>query len=296
MVTKVAVIGASGVLGRQLISRFQKAGRAVRAIARTTDDLQELMQGESEALAFDLLIHPRSLLKQYLKGCDVVIHAATALPSPLDASPNWTVNNRLRMEGTCNLIESAWRAGVGLYLQLSETNAYVNGREEWLDESAAFDIAPRKAVQTLAVAEMERQVRGASQVGLDWAILRVGTLLGSGTFQDDFITRLRRGGEKVPGDGRHFISPVHVADAAEAFVLASQKRRNERIFNIVDEPVRFGDYADQMADRLRATRPTRDLSCPPPSSHRCSNELAKRELGWTPHLGFYKRQGAVSIG
>lgn len=235
-------------------------------------------------------------MTQYLKGCDAVVHAATAVPPRWEEPKDWEVNNRLRMEGTSKLIEAAWRAGVSFYLQLSETRAYVNGRDGWLGESTAFDIVPKKAVFTLAVADMERRVREVSKHGMDWAILRVGSLIGPGTSQDDLTHRLRREEEIVPGDGAHFISPVHVTDAAEAFVKASQKHPREKILNIVDEPVHYGDYVDLLADRLRVGRPIRDLTSSSPSSHRCSNDMARRELDWVPQFGFYKPRHAPAVG
>ena len=80
MKTKVAVVGASGVLGLNLISQFQQAGRAVRALVRNPEKVKWLLSGESESLWCDLLAIPRSLLAEQLKGCDVVIHAATEIP------------------------------------------------------------------------------------------------------------------------------------------------------------------------------------------------------------------------
>lgn len=61
MVIKVAIIGASGVFGKVLISQFQKAGRAVRAISRNPNKIRDFLGEGSEALAFDLLNHPGSL-------------------------------------------------------------------------------------------------------------------------------------------------------------------------------------------------------------------------------------------
>ena len=296
MVIKIAIVGATGTLGRELVSQFQKNGRAVRALVRTPDKLAGRLTGESEAVSCDLLTVPQSLLTQYLKGCDVVIHAATELPPRPNEQrgSEWEINNRLRMEGTFKLIESSWRAGIELYLQSSVVSAYINGGDRWLDEGTPIDILPGRVMETLAVADMERRVREIPPQ-IRWAILRCGTLVGPGTAQDRLIGKLRRGEEVVAGDGSHFISPVHVADAASAFVQASRVKRNRAVFNIVDEPLRYGVYVDGLADRERLPRPRREGLLPKPVSHRCSNEAARKELGWFPWRSFYSPE-ALAVG
>jgi nucleoside-diphosphate-sugar epimerase len=287
MKIKVAILGASGVLGRNLITGFQRAGRNVRALVRNPDKVQDLLEKGSEALTVNLLTIPRSLLVEYLKGCDVVIHAATAIPPYGKDSRAWELNNRLRTEGTEKLIETAWRAGVSLYLQQSTVTAYIDGGDKWQDESASYDIMPSRVVETLAVADMERRVREIPRKLMRWGILRLGLFVGAGTPQDLLVERLYEGSEEISGDGNHFISPVHVEDAAEAFVRATQTDFGIKILNIVDEPLRYGDYVDGLADLLEVSRPRRNLVLPKPSSHRCSNEAAGRELDWAPKRDLY---------
>jgi nucleoside-diphosphate-sugar epimerase len=297
MKIKVAVVGASGVLGRNLVSLFQREGRAVRALVRFPENIKGLLADDSEALPCDLLKIPDSLLTEYLKGCDVAIHAASALPSrPYEKrGSEWELNNRLRMEGTSKLIEAARRAGVGLYLQQSVVSVYVNGDDRWLDESASFDILPHRVVETLAVADMERRVKEINPRTMGWAILRGGTFVGPGTEQERLIGRIRRMEETVEGEGSHFFSPVHVEDMARAFVKAACVKPRGGIYNVVDEPLRYGDYVDYLADRERAARPKRVRSVTKFASQRCSNEAARKQLGWFPIRSFYSPE-VIAIG
>jgi nucleoside-diphosphate-sugar epimerase len=287
MKIKVAIVGASGALGLNLIAQFQQAGRAVRALVRNQKKVKWLLQGESEALWCDLLAIPPSLLTEQLKGCDVVVHAATEIPLQAQHAKDWETNNRLRMEGTSRLIDSSLRAGVRLYLQTGVVSAYVHGGDKWLDETTPFDIIPTRAVETLAVADMERRVREIPSDKLNWAILRLGNLIGPGTLQDLLIRDLWAGKVLMPGDGSHFLSPVSVVDAAEAFVKASQRFVRQRVFNVVDEPIRYNEYLELLSDRLGAPRPQREWSARKALSHRCSNETARKELGWVPGWGLH---------
>jgi nucleoside-diphosphate-sugar epimerase len=285
MKLKIAIVGATGALGRQLVARFQESGRDVRALVRMPGLLEGLLSRDSEALPCDLLHTPGSLLAEYLKGCDAVIHAATQEPLHPRDGRDWEPANRLRMEGTSRLIEAALRAGVGFYLQQGTVSAYVDGGEHWLDEETPFDILPARAVMTLAVADMERRVREIPSRVMNWAILRIGRLRGPGTPEEGLARELEEGKAVVPGSGSHFISPVHVADAASAFVGAVRRRPRQKTLNIVDEPIRYGDYLDLLAGRLGLPRPPRDLSQAKHLSHRCSNGAAREELNWTPLWG-----------
>jgi nucleoside-diphosphate-sugar epimerase len=295
MKNKIAVIGATGTLGCQLVARFQESGRAVRALAPTPEKLRGILFGESEALACDLLKTPGSLLTEYLKGCDVVIHLATQLPLRPREAKDWEPTNRLRMEGTSRLIEASLRAGVGYYLQKGTVSAYIDGGDRWLDEETPFDILPARTVMTLAVADMERRVREIPSGRMGWAILRIGQLRGTGTKETVLDRELEEGRLSVPGDGSHYLSPVHVADAASAFVMAAQKKPRQIALNIVEEPLRYGDYLDLLAERQGWGRPPRDLSHEKNLSHRCSNAAAVKALGWTPRWGI-QVQRKLAVG
>jgi len=226
-------------------------------------------------------------LTEYLKGCDVVIHAATQLPLRAREIRDWEPTNRLRMEGTSRLIEAALRAGVGYYIQQSTVSAYINGGEQWLDENTPFDISPARAVMTLAVADMERRVREIPVQEMQWSILRIGQLVGPGTTEVSLARDLEEGRAVVSGNGKHFFSPVHIVDAASAFVQAARRRIGQRVLNITDEPIRFGDYLDHLADRLRVTRPHRDPTQAKVLSQRCTNEAARKALDWVPYWGLH---------
>ncbi len=98
---------------------------------------------------------------------------------------------------------------------------------------------------------------------------------------------LNKGSPAVSCDGRNFFSPVHVADMAEAVLLALQRAPAGAVFNICDEPLRWGEYLDRLADLLGVPLPPRDpaRACPP--SWRCSNYAARTELTWEPTHGIW---------
>ncbi len=134
---------------------------------------------------------------------------------------------------------------------------------------------------------MEGMVRSTPLDQLEWCILRGGTFVGPGTFQERTAARLLSGMQKVPCDGHNFVSLVHLKDMASACALALKQSAAGAILNINAEPLRQGVYYDRLALSVGGALPERDLEQPCPPSFRCSNQAAKRILGWEPVHGLY---------
>lgn len=283
---RIFIAGATGVLGRSLVPLLLHQGHTVLALVRSPEKAPvaagvELSQG-------DLLSEEtKERLPALMSGCQAVLHIATAIPKDFGAPGAWDTNTRLRIEGTRSLLDASLAAGVERYIQQSIALAYADGGDRWLDESAPFDTSPARARTSGPVIEMERMVQAVPPDRLAWSILRGGSFVGPGTAQESVIQRLHDGVERVPCDGRNYISPVKVADMAEAIVASLQRAPGGSIFNIVDEPLRQGDYLDRLASLVGAPPPPRKLDAPCPASLRCSNEAARRVLGWGPTHGIW---------
>lgn len=284
---RMCVVGATGVLGRNLVPLLARLGHSVRALARRPREaVPPAVTGVAEYAECDLLsAESASRLPYWLDGCDAVMHIATAIPRDFNAPGAWDRNSRLRREGTERLLTSSIAAGVKRYVQQSITLAYVPGGDQWLDESAPLDRSPERAETCGPVIDMEGMVRATRE--LEWVILREGTFVGPGTFQQSLAADLRNGKAAVPGDGSSFISPIHVADMAAAIAAALSKAPPGSILNVVDEPVRHGDYMDRLARTMGAPPPPRDPALPPVPSQRCTNRAAREALGWAPVHGIW---------
>lgn len=273
---KIAVVGASGVLGRSLVPLLAEKHR-VLALVRTPETAQKLFGTQAQALACDLLApNIGDRLPALLADCDAVIHAATAIPSDFSAPGAWDANTRIRREGTAHLLAAALEVGANIYIQQSICFAYPDRGDAWISEDTPLDL-PRAIV-----IEMEQQVREIAPSRIRWTILRGGTFVGSGTFQDDKIAALRAGTDVVACDGSHYVPYVHVADVATAFAAAVENAPSGSIFNIADEPLREGEYSDRLAETLGVPKPPRNSDAPCPTSQRASSQAAHDVLGWTP--------------
>lgn len=267
----VAVVGASGVLGRALVPALQAAGHDVRSAAPSLSGIDVLS----------------SDLAPLLDGCDAVVHAATAIPRDPTAPGAWDLNTRLRIEGTRRLVDACHALGVQRYVQQSITLAYRDGGDAWLDESTPFDDPARYSV-VAPVIDMESQVRAS---GLSWTILRGGSFVGPGTGQQTEIARLRAGSLRLVCEGAYWLSPIHPADYAQAFVLSLQNDAAlNQVFNVADSPVLYATYVETLAAAIGAPLPVRlprDPSRPCPASHRVLSAAAETALGWRPSHPVY---------
>ncbi len=176
---RIFLAGASGVIGVHLVPRLRDAGHEVAGMTRTpakADRLREL-----GALPVVCDVFDAEQLSGAVEGFgpELVMHQLTDLPDQLSRIPEFSArNNRIRTEGTVNLIAAARTAGAPRFIAQSIAWTPPAGGE--------------------AVAEHERLVLEAGGV-----VLRYGTFYGPGTF----------GGERRPDHPR-----IHVAEAARRTV------------------------------------------------------------------------------
>ncbi|MEN9563423.1 MAG: hypothetical protein RIR73_1667 [Chloroflexota bacterium] len=280
---KIAVAGSTGILGRTVIPLLQQQGDEVRALARSAEKAKKLLPQAVEIVECDLLspnIH--ETIEANIHGCEAVLHLATAIPKNFALPNAWEANSRLRTDAVRTLLKASLKTGVKIYLQQSITMAYPDCGDQWISEETPLDTAPERTAICAPVVQMEEMIKNIPPHDLHWSILRGGSFVGEGTFQDREIENLREGKAKILCTGKNFISLIHVVDMATAILAALKYAPAGSAFNIVDEPIRQHEYSDRLAESIDASKPQRDekSNCPP--SWRCSNQLAKSILKWQP--------------
>ena len=280
----IAVLGATGVFGRHLIPRLVEGGHRVRALVRRPEAAGVARACGAEISIAD--IFDAASLRAGLDGSDLVINLATSLPGP-SGRGDFAANDRLRRDGTPVFVEACRDAGVARVLQQSVAMVNANG-EEWADEDTAFvandnDVATEAVHAALA---MEDAVRSS---GLDWLILRGGLFYGPGTgFDDDWFARAAAGKLRMPGDGRDFVSLVHIADMAAAAAAAARSWPSRQTFIVADDaPVRWGDLYRYIACQAGGAEPAGGGRSGFPSFRVRAARIRER-LGWTPHYRDYR--------
>ena len=276
---RVLVVGPTGVLGRNVVPRLLERGHRVRALVRQEAQAGGLRRLGVEVAPGDIL--DRESLARAAAGADAALHLATAIPRPGEPQ-DWRRNDRIRREGTANLLAAAAGAGLRRYVQQSVALLYGERGACIADEAAALHPSP----VTASAADMERLVMASP---LDWCVLRSGLFYGPGTGREEgWYREAREGGLRVPGDGRGLLSLVHLADMARAVVAALEAAPAGSVYNVVDdEPVCYRALYGYIAARAGGPEPRDGGEASLPSLG-CSNARLRRELGWEPAYPTYR--------
>lgn len=295
---RVFVAGASGAIGKPLVRQLLAAGHEVTGMTRRQERAEEIRAAGAEAVVCDVFDAPALREAVAAARPEAVVHALTALPQRYNPKDDYlAATNRIRVEGTRNLVAAAQAAGARRIVAESIAFAY-RPEGEWVksEEAPLFtDVPGRFGLTFGAVAELERQVLEAA--GVDGVVLRFGWLYGPGTYYD-------RGGQQadevmkrrlpIVGQGTGTFSFVHVDDAAAA-IVAALERGAPGAYNVVDdEPAPLRDWVPVYAEALGAKGPRRvpvwlarlvagkDVAASAVGLRGASNAKAKRELGWQP--------------
>ena len=296
---RILVIGATGVVGRQLLPMLVGGGHQVTATTTTVSKAGGLAATGAEPLVMDVLDAAATESALIAARPEVVVYQATALSS-VDANMRkfdqyFAVTNRLRTEGTANLMAAVRKiGGARVVAQSFGGSAFPPGGPPAQDESAGFNPNPPAAMATTfaAMRRLEELVTTAP----DNVVLRYGGFYGPGTSLDRHgpqIEAIRRRQLPIVGDGGGVASYLHVEDAATATVAALDT--GQGIYNIVDdEPAAFRDWLPFVADVIGAQPPrhlpvwlARILAGEAAvymitQARGGSNARAKAELGWKP--------------
>ncbi len=158
---RVFLAGASGVIGLRLVPLLVAAGNEVSAMTRTAAKRPLLRELGAHPVVCD--VYDAEALRAAVVSFDpdLVMHQLTDLPDTPDRIPEFAArNDRIRTEGTRNLLAAARAAGAHRFMAQSIA---------WLRPTGGE-----------AVAEHERMVLDAG--GL---VIRYGRLYGPGTFYPD---------------------------------------------------------------------------------------------------------------
>jgi len=295
---KVFVAGASGAIGRPLVRQLLAAGHEVTGMTRREENAEAIRAAGAKAVVCD--VFDATALESAVRETapEVVIHELTALPPRLDPKGKGNPlapTNRLRGEGTRNLIAAAKAAGARRLIAESVAFFYVS-EGDWVkgEDAPAFAEASGQFGEAgRALADLERRVAGAE--GMEGIVLRYGWFYGPGTYYDrdgsqteDFHKRRM----PIVGKGTGIFSFIHVEDAASATV-AAVGRGDPGAYNVVDdEPAALSEWAPAFAQAVGAKKPRRvpvwlaRLAAGPAAAEMttaqrgASNAKAKRELDW----------------
>lgn len=295
---RIFLAGATGVIGRPLVPVLVAAGHEVTGMTRSPARASALRVAGAEpaiADALDAEAVERALIDA---RPEAVIHQLTSIPpriNPRTQERDFELNDRLRTEGTRILVGAAQRAGASRILAQSIAFVYEPGPPGTLHgEQDPLVREPPASFRrsAAAVRSLERTVLDAGGI-----VLRYGYFYGPGSAlsrEGSMGADVRRRRLPIVGSGAGVWSFIHIEDAARA-TLAALAAEGPSVYNIVDDdPAPAAEWIPALAAALGA-RPPRKVPAwlarlaagsygvaVMTAGQGASNELAKRELGWTP--------------
>jgi nucleoside-diphosphate-sugar epimerase len=283
---KVFVTGATGVLGRAAVSSLLEDGHDVAGLARTTAKAAEL--AEAGARPVELSLFDQQAMTRALSGCDVVVNLATHFPVGMAGllPGAWSVNDRLRVEGSRIVAEAALAAGVRRLVQESVSFLYADGGDSWITEDSTLSVT--RALDPAAVAEANATAFGCHS--RQTVVLRFGRLVGNDPITAWRLAQARAGRPIGLGDPRGWAHVVHPDDAGEAVVAALDAPA--AVYNVGAEPVRRDEMTHVFAQAVGRdhvgflprllVRVGGDRLAPLTRSHRVSSDRLHEATGWKP--------------
>ena len=162
---RVFVAGASGAIGRPLVPKLVAAGHEVTGMTRSEERAEACARPARARPSWTCSTRTRCARRSRRRAPEVVVHELTSLPDRLDFRKEdvYEPTNRVRTEGTRNLLDAARAAGARRFVCQSIAFAYrpegarVKTEDEPLMETRPGDFGSG----ITALREMEAMVLGA---------------------------------------------------------------------------------------------------------------------------------------
>ena len=257
---RVLVAGATGVIGRQLTPLLVSVGHEVVALTWRPGSTAAVEALGGRAVTGDVL--DRVSVARALRTVqpEAIVHMATAIPAAIDPrrlAADFSTTNRLRAEGTRNLLETAADLGVRRFITQGVAYAYDPAGSGPATEDEPLWSSPPKQFAPVLAALRDAEALTTSAGG---TVLRLGHLYGPGSSyaaDGTFAGQVRSRKVPVVGGGTAVFSFTHSHDAATA-VVAALDRDVAGALNVVDdEPVTLKEWLPEYALLLRAEEPRR---------------------------------------
>jgi len=254
----VLLTGASGLVGKAMTPLLNQPWKALR-------------HGEEGWDPENGICTP-----SHLEECSAVIHLAG---EPI-ASKRWSESQKQkiydsRVKGTRALAEAmaSMQTKPQTLICASAIGYYGDRGEEALTETAA----PGEGFLSEVVKAWEAAADPAREAGIRVVHLRLGIVLSpKGGALAKMLLPFKCGlGGKI-GNGRNWMSWIHLQDAARAFVYCLENSQTEGVFNLTaPHPVRNSEFTRTLASELR--RPAR-IPVPAPLLKLALGEMAEALL------------------
>lgn len=216
---RAVVTGATGLVGRNLLSRVDQAVALSRGSAAAR---AKLGAAADAVFAWDPLCEPAP--PDAFDSADAVFHLA----GETVAEGRWNAAKKARIRdsrvvGTRNLVATLRQLErpPRVLVSASAVGYYGDRGDEFLDETAA----PGSDFLAQVCADWEREALAAGEAGIRVVTVRIGIVLSSrGGALAKMLTPFRLGLGSPLGSGRQWMSWIHLDDLIDLLLLAAERQ------------------------------------------------------------------------
>jgi dihydroflavonol-4-reductase len=259
MAPRALVTGATGCVGANVVAALLARGCDVRAMRRATSSLDALDDLDPELVTGDVLDPPSLVAAMY--GCVLVFHVAAV--SDYWRTPPQCIY-QVNVEGTRNVLAAALETGVERLVYTSSIGALgVPSQGQLLDESATFNLPPRRFTYGHSKHLAEQAVREAITQGLDAVIVNPTGVMGARDVHfigGSLLREVRRGlSWFAPPGGLNWVDAETVG---LGHLLAAERGRTGERYLLGGENVSHRAAAETVAEVVGGRRPLLTLPRP----------------------------------
>ncbi|MBZ5724513.1 MAG: TIGR01777 family oxidoreductase [Acidobacteriia bacterium] len=238
---KITISGASGLIGRRLLKVLNKDGNALHVLSRHAGT--NLPPGVRLSVWDPAKGEPPA---ESLREADAVIHLAGE-----PVAQRWTGNVKQRIResrvaGTRNLVAALAKLSrrPGALLCASATGYYGSRGDEILTESSA----PGNDYLAEVCTAWEKEALAAEALGMRVACVRTGIALDArGGALHKMLPAYRLGAGGKLGDGRQWMSWIHLEDLAGLYVFALDNPVRGAVNGVAPYPVMNAEFTRALA-------------------------------------------------
>ena len=242
---KIAISGASGFIGRRLLKTLANAGHELHVLSRHAGT--NLPPGVRLSIWNPATGEPPP---DSLRDAEAVVHLAGE-----NIAQRWTPEARRRIresrvEGTRNLVRALSRlpSRPGALICASAIGYYGSRGDEVLTESSPAG----EGFLTEVCLEWENEALAAESLGMRVVRMRTGVALDArGGALARMLPPFRLGVGGRVGDGRQWMSWIHLDDLAELFRFAVERPMRGAVNGVAPNPAPNSEFTRALAGALR---------------------------------------------
>lgn len=228
----IGIVGASGFVGRRVAQVATQAGYGVVLYSRTAREGFRKISAD-EAVDFS--------------DVDVVVNLAGEPILGLWTEEKKKAIQSSRVQGTRRVVEGVLAAKVPVLINASAIGFYGNTREISVDESSP--VGSGFLAETCLA--WEAATEPAAEAGVRVVKIRIGFVLGPGGAMHAILPVFRFGLGGTLGDGKQWMSCVHLDDVAGLILWAAGNPDIEGAVNaVMPEPIRNTEFTKSLAAAL----------------------------------------------